>query len=67
MIELCRPHAEKLGCIGEVEASKDILKEGNSSTRQRRVYAQSIEQGADQREALKEVVRLLIGEFSQGL
>ena len=67
MIELCRPHAEKLQCLHEVEGARNILKEGNSATRQRKVLADAMEAGADREEALREVVKALAGEFSEGL
>jgi len=63
MIELARPHAEKLGCIREVENTRNILKEGNSAARQRRVFHEATEKGADRKEALREVVRSLVAEF----
>jgi len=67
LIELCRPHAEQLGCMSEVEGARDVLLEGNSATRQRRVFAEAMEGGADRQEALKQVVRSLADEFSEGL
>ena len=67
MIELCRPHAEKLGCIAEIEAARNILVEGNSATRQRQVLMEAMEQGMDRQEALRQVVRALAEEFSEGL
>ena len=67
MIELCRPHAEALSCLKEVEGARDILKHGNSATRQRAVYADAMKNGADSKEALREVVRELAEEFSRGL
>ncbi len=67
LIELVTPHATKLGCLAEVQSARDILDEGTSSQRQSAVFNDAIKKGANDDEALKEVVRSLVSEFDQGL
>jgi len=67
MIELARPHAERLSCISEVENARNILKEGNSAARQRQVFEQAMRSGVERKDALKQVVQSLADEFSEGL
>ncbi|MDD9921625.1 MAG: carboxylate-amine ligase [Boseongicola sp.] len=67
LIELATPHAIELGCLAEVESARDILKDGTSSQRQVSVYQSALEKGADEEEALREVVRSLVAEFDQGI
>ncbi|MFL4471172.1 carboxylate-amine ligase [Tateyamaria armeniaca] len=67
LIDLVTPHASELGCLAEVQSTRSILREGTSSQRQAEVYEKATENGADQDEALKEVVSSLVTEFSQGL
>ena len=66
-IELVRPDAEALGCLAEVESTRNILKTGTSADRQRRAYADAIASGADNAEAMKAVVQLIMTEFTEGL
>lgn len=67
LIELVTPHASELGCLPEVESARDILTDGTSSQRQALVYRKAIDAGADEPEALREVVRSLVSEFDQDL
>lgn len=67
LIELVREDAEALGCFGEVEAAREIVRDGTSSDRQRRVYQDAIEADLPVEEALREVVRHLMDEFHAGL
>lgn len=67
LIELVRPDAEALGCLAELESTRNIVLNGTSADRQRRVYAEAIAAGSDKEEAFKQVVRSLIDEFREGL
>lgn len=67
LIDLVTPHAEELGCLSEVQSARSILLEGTSSQRQATVFSHATKQGASKDEALKEVVRSLVSEFSQDL
>ncbi|MEM9344320.1 MAG: carboxylate-amine ligase [Pseudomonadota bacterium] len=67
LIELVKPHANELGCLADVEGLRNILKEGTSSQRQASVFRNAKGDGADDDEALREVVRSLIREFEQDL
>lgn len=67
LIELVTPHATELGCLAEVQSARDILDVGTSSQRQASVFRKACDAGADNREALREVVRSLVSEFDQDL
>ena len=66
LIGMLREDAEELGCLDELLSTREILERGTSADRQRRVYKQALEQGADEAEALREVVRFLIDETVEG-
>lgn len=67
LLELVAPHAEILGCSAEVNDIRQIVASGTGAERQLNVYHGALKDGADDREALKEVVRALIVEFNQDL
>ncbi len=67
LIELVAPHAEELGCLTEVQSITGILARGTSASRQRTVLQEALDDGADRAEALREVVRALVADFSEGL
>lgn len=67
MLELIREDAEAMDCMAEVEHSREVLKRGSSSHEQLRVYHRAMEQGADQEEALREVVDRLIQATAEGV
>lgn len=67
LVELLLPHAKALNCVEEVSGSIGILQSGTSSDRQVEVYQHALKSGADEREALKQVVRSLVVEFKQDL
>ncbi len=67
LIELLTPHAAFLGCLEEVQSAANIFEQGTSSIRQVAVYDEARKQGADDRDALKQVVRSLVADFSMGL
>lgn len=67
LIELVTPHATALRCLTEVQSATDILASGTSATRQVAVARAARDAGADEKEALRAVVRALITEFSADL
>jgi carboxylate-amine ligase len=62
VLALVREDALALDCWPEVSRAPDILKRGTSAHRQRRVYEEALERGADKRAALIAVVDRLIEE-----
>lgn len=67
ILELLAEDAERLGCVDEINAARDILKDGTSAHRQVQVYEASLKAGADESEALNAVVDWLIGETLNGV
>lgn len=67
LLILIREDAEHFGCLQEVEHARQILERGTSAHRQIRTYREAREAGADLREALQAVVRMLIRETVEGL
>lgn len=67
LIELVAEDAEALGCVAEIEALRDHLTHGTSSDRQRAVFAEATQAGADRDAAFRAVVRHLIDEFHEDL
>lgn len=66
ILVLIREDAEALNCRIEVEHSRTILARGTSAQRQVAVYTRVMEEGGDEREALRSVVDTLIAETVQG-
>jgi carboxylate-amine ligase len=62
LVEMLREDAEALGCVRELVGVLEILKRGTSAHRQINVYEDSLAAGADEAEALKAVVDMLISE-----
>jgi carboxylate-amine ligase len=67
MIELTWDDAESFDCVEEVRHARDILERGTSAHRQLAVYYGAMKDGADQDEALKQVVDFLIEETLVGV
>lgn len=67
LIALVRADAERLGCLAEVEAVRNILRDGTSAHRQRCAYAKAVAAGADKPQALAAVVDDLIAGTVAGL
>ena len=65
ILELTLPDAETLGCRAELLHARRIAAEGDSAARQRATYARARKEGADDREALSQVVDGLIAEFRE--
>ena len=62
LIDLLSPDAAELGCLAELTHAREIVKNGSSAARQRRVWADAIEAGAGEAEAMRAVVDHLIAE-----
>jgi carboxylate-amine ligase len=67
MLELFADDAEALGCTAEIERARQILAEGSSAERQRRVFAEEIAAGATREEAFRGVILSLIEEYRADL
>ena len=66
-LALIREDAEYFGCVEEVEHARTIVERGTSAHRQLKTYYEAKKAGADDREALKAVVDVLIEETVAGL
>jgi carboxylate-amine ligase len=62
IIAIVREDAEALDCVAEVEHARTILARGTSATRQLRVYDEAITAGADEAQALRQVVDHILEE-----
>ena len=67
LIDLVREDAGALGCIEDVERSREILARGTSADRQIEVFERAMADGADHHRALEAVVDMLIGETVEGV
>ena len=67
LIDLISQDAKALNCEAEVARAREMVAEGTSADRQRRIYQNALDDGADNKTALRGVVSSLIDEFSQGL
>ena len=67
VIELVREDALFFDCVEEVEHARNILKNGTSAHWQLQCYQDAIDAGADQQEALKSVVDMLVEETMGGI
>ncbi len=65
--QLLAEDAEALGCAAELQSASRIIERGTSADRQRDAFDEARRQDADEREAAREVVRLLIRETVAGL
>ncbi len=63
LIDLVGEDAEALGCLPEVQATREILARGTSADTQRQVFANAVQAGDSRTAALQGVVRHLIEEF----
>lgn len=64
LIELLSEDAAELECLEELKGIRGIVKNGNSTDRQRRAHALAAVSGADAEEAAQAVVKHLINEFT---
>ena len=67
LIELVSKDADELGCVAEVEHAREIVARGTSADRQLQVYREAQSAGADNEEALRAVVDLLIHDSVAGV
>ena len=67
IIEIIEEDAKALGCLKEVQHARTILKRGTSACRQTETFAQALKDGAEEPEAFKAVVDLLIEETAADL
>ena len=67
MFELIEEDAGILHCTEEVFRAPDLLARGTSSDRQRRAYAEAREGGKEHQDALCDVVKHLMDEFTVDL
>ncbi|MCB1970611.1 MAG: carboxylate-amine ligase [Geminicoccaceae bacterium] len=65
--DLLRPHASRLGCLGELERVDAILRSGTSADHQIAVYNAALERGADEARARLEVVDWLLEASLEGV
>ena len=67
ILELISEDAKALDCVAEVQHARTIVSRGSSSDQQLRVYHEALSGGADNKEALDDVVRFLVAETAAGL
>lgn len=67
LIDLIAEDAEALGCVPEIMALRDIVATGTSADRQRTAYHAALAAGDGADDAMRNVVRLLMDEFTNGL
>lgn len=62
LIALTAPDAQRLDCVAEIAATRDILARGTSAHRQIAIHRAAVAKGAEPTEALGQVVDWLIAE-----
>ncbi len=67
ILALVAEDADALGCRAEVAHARTILERGTSAHWQRRAHREALDSGADETEALRAVVDLLIRESAAGI
>jgi carboxylate-amine ligase len=63
LIDLVREDAEYFGCVAEVEHAREIVRRGTSADRQLATFEAACEAGAEEAEALRQVVDRIAQEF----
>ena len=66
IIEFVREDAEHFGCVGEIEHARTIVARGTSAHWQLDTFHKAVAEGADEHEALKRVVDMLVAETLVG-
>ena len=66
IIEFVREDAEHFGCVAEVEHARTIVARGTSAHWQLDTFHKAVAEGADEHEALKRVVDMLVAETLVG-
>ena len=64
LVQLLRPHSERLGCVTEVEHARTIARRGTSADHQIRIYNDAMSRGAGDHEAQIAVVDWLVEQSS---
>jgi carboxylate-amine ligase len=67
IIALVAEDAAHFGCRAEVAHARRIVERGTSARAQRRVYSEALAAGADNKEALRQVVDWLVAETVKGI
>ena len=67
IIELLREDARHFGCLGEIEAARDVLERGTSANREVACYQAALAAGNSEQDALNAVVDQIIAETAQGI
>ncbi|HDR28737.1 carboxylate-amine ligase [Rhodovulum sp.] len=67
LIALLEPDAAALGCWAELQAARDVIADGTSADRQRRVHAAALAAGKTADAAVADVIRALIEEYNADL
>jgi len=67
LVELLAEDARALDCVAEIEGLRDILRDGTSADRQRRIHAEAKAAGKSGADAMRVVVADLVEEFGAGL
>ncbi len=67
LVWLIRDDAAELGSEKELAWTAEIVRRGNSTTRQRRRFADAVSNGATEPEAFREVVSMLAEDFLTGI
>ncbi len=67
LIEIMTEDATALGCLKEIQHARTILKRGTSACRQTETFASAVAGGADEAEAFKAVVDMLVEETAADL
>ena len=67
LIDLVQREAEIFGCTEEVAGARRILADGTSADRQLAVYRAALTSGADETEAMRAVVAMLVEDTRTGL
>jgi carboxylate-amine ligase len=62
LIEMLTPSGQRLGCHAELQGVRSIMAEGTSAHRQMAIYEEALATGAEQQEAVRNVVDFLIDE-----
>ena len=66
IIEFIREDAEHFGCVDEVEHARTIVTRGTSAHWQLDTFNKAVAEGADEDEALRRVVDMLVKETLVG-
>ena len=66
IIEFVREDAEHFGCVAEIEHAHTIVARGTSAHWQLETFRKAVAEGADEHEALKRVVDMLVAETLVG-